>query len=56
MSRRFLKKYSAFQRNILMEFMKPEELAELDKKYNIAKVERALRELKKEAGIDYKTK
>lgn len=48
MPRKFLKHYTAFQRHILAEFMSPEELNELDKKYNLAKAERNLRELKKE--------
>jgi hypothetical protein len=35
--------YTAFQRKILAEFMSEEELVELDKKYNIAKLERQKR-------------
>jgi len=43
MSRKLLSTYTAFQRNILAEFMREQELKELDKLYNKAKVNRFLK-------------
>ena len=45
MSNIALKHYSAFHREILLEILNKKELKELDKKYNQAKLKRALRGL-----------
>lgn len=48
MSRKFLKHYSNFNRDILGEFMTAKELASLDIKYNEAKLKRLTDKIKKE--------
>lgn len=46
----YKKKHSAFQRNILQEFLSEKELETLDYIYNLAKVEREI----KRAKLQYK--
>lgn len=48
MSRKFKKHYDNFSRVILAEFMKPEELNELDKKYTQAKFARLQRKIEED--------
>ncbi len=45
MSRKFKKHYDNFSRIILAEFMSDQELKELDKKYNEAKLKREVKRL-----------
>ena len=48
MSRKFKKHYDNFNRHILAEFMSPESLDEMDKKYTEAKIKRMEDRIKKE--------
>lgn len=48
MSRKFLKHYSNFNREILSEFMTRKELNALDIKYNDAKIARTIKRIKKD--------
>lgn len=50
MARTYKKRYSAYQRHILAEFMTAKELAALDRKYNDAKLQREIRRAKAAAG------
>lgn len=48
MSRKFLKHYNSFNREILTEFLTDKELNELDKRYNKAKLKRLTDKILKE--------
>jgi hypothetical protein len=48
MSKIFKKEYTAFNRNILTEFMSDKELKEMDRMYNNAKIKRIIKKYKKE--------
>lgn len=52
MSRKFKVHYSAFNRAILQEFMTEVELNELDKKYTKAKMERLIKNVSENCGIN----
>lgn len=52
MSKKFKVSYNAFNREILKEFMTEEELRELDKEYTKAKMERYIKKVSENCGID----
>ena len=52
MSRKIKKQYGAFSREILAEFIKEKELIELDKKYSLAKLNRFVKRIKKQTGLE----
>ena len=51
MSQKFKKTYSAFNREILAEFLSKEELEALDKKYTLAKIKRMVGKIAKDTGV-----
>lgn len=48
MSRKFRKSYTGFSRDVLSEFMTKEELENLDRRYNEAKIKRLQRRIESE--------
>ena len=52
MSKKFKVHYSGFNRAILQEFMAEKELNELDKKYTKAKMERLIKNVAENCGIE----
>lgn len=54
MSKIYRKNYENFSRIILREFMTEDELKDLDKKYNEAKLKREIERAQKNAGIKIK--
>ena len=46
MANKFMKKYSGFQRHILREFLDEKTLEQLDRLYNLAKVNREIKRAK----------
>jgi hypothetical protein len=52
MSRKFKVHYNTFNRIILQEFMTESELNELDKKYTKSKMERLIKNVSENCGID----